>query len=140
MDNHTKCVSSCIIDDVIHHHNKTNPEYILAEFCDISKVTVIDNQVLLDKLNHYGGIANSWLQNYLANRQQYIQLKNSKSSLKPIKCDVPQGSILGPLLYLIYVNDIENSYDSNMLSFAVDTTIYSSHSDITVRNGKYRNK
>ena len=56
--------------------------------------------------------------------------RNSKLSLKPIKCGVPQGSILGPLLYLIYVNDIENSCDSNILSFADDTTIYSSHSDI----------
>ena len=86
----------------------------------------------MDKLNHYGirGIAYNWLQNYLTNRQQYVQLENSKSSLKPIKCGVPQGSILGPLLYLIYVNDIENSCDSNLLSFADDTTIYSSHSDI----------
>ena len=66
----------------------------------------------------------------LENRQQYVLLGNSKSSLKPIKCGVPQGSILGPLLYLIYVNDIENSCDSNILSFADDTTIYSSHSDI----------
>ena len=92
---------------------------------------VIDHKILLDKLNHYGirSIANNWLQNYLANRQQYVQLENSKSSPKPIKCGVPQGSILGPLLYLIYVNDIENSCDSNILSFADDTTIYSSHSD-----------
>ena len=114
-------------------NNKTNPEYTLAVFCDLSKAfDVIDNTILLDKLNHYGirGIANNWLQNYLTNRQQYVQLENSKSSLKPIKCGVPQGSILGPLLYLIYVNDIENSCDSNILSFADDTTIYSSHSDI----------
>ena len=67
---------------------------------------------------------------YLTNRQQYVQLENSKSSLKPIRCGVPQSSIQGPLLYLIYVNDIENSCDSNILSFADDTTIYSSHSDI----------
>ena len=114
-------------------NNKTNPEYTLAVFCDLSKAfDVIDHTILLDKLNHYGirGIANNWLQNYLTNRQQYVQLENSKSSLKPIKCGVPQGSILGPLLYLIYVNDIENSCDSNILSFADDTTIYSSHSDI----------
>ena len=114
-------------------NNKTNPEYTLAVFCDLSKAfDVIDHTIILDKLNHYGirGIANNWLQNYLANRQQYVQLENSKSSLKPIKCGVPQGSILGPLLYLIYVNDIENSCDSNILSFADDTTMYSSHSDI----------
>ena len=116
-------------------NNKTNPEYTLAVFCDLSKAfDVIDHTILLDKLNHYGirGIANNLLQNYLTNRQQYVQLENSKSSLKPIKCGVPQGSILGPLLYLIYVNDIENSCDSNILSFADDTTIYSSHSELTV--------
>ena len=119
-------------------NNKTNPEYTLAVFCDLSKAfDVIDHTIILDKLNHYGirGIANNWFQNYLTNRQQYVQLENSRSSLKPIKCGVtnvyvPQGSILGPLLYLIYVNDIENSCDSNILSFADDTTIYSSHSDI----------
>ena len=68
-------------------NNKTNPEYTLAVFCDLSKAfDVIDHTILLDKLNHYGirGIANNWFQNYLTNRQQCVQLENSKSSLKPI--------------------------------------------------------
>ncbi len=52
------------------------------------------------------------------------------SSMLPVNIGVPQGSILGPLLYLIYVNDIGNSCKGNILSFADDTTLYTSHSDL----------
>ena len=114
-------------------NNKPHSEYTLAVLCDLSKAfDVIDHKILLHKLENYGirGIPNKWLENYLTNRQQFVQFENHKSSFQPIQCGVPQGSILGPLLYLIYVNDIENSCHSNILSFADDTTIFSSHSDI----------
>ena len=55
---------------------------------------------------------------------QFVEMDNCKSSCIPIKCGVPQGSISGPLLYLIYVNDISNSCNGNMLSFADDTTLH----------------
>ena len=86
----------------------------------------------MHKLNLYGirGIVNDWFRDYLSNRVQYVQFENKNSSLLSILCGVPQGSILGPLLYLIYVNDINQSCNGNILSFADDTTMFLSHSDI----------
>ena len=72
-----------------------------------------------------------WFKNYLSNRTQYVSYNNCKSSLKDIVCGVPQGSILGPLLFILYVNDI--TFTSNVLDFilfADDTTILYSHKDI----------
>ena len=63
----------------------------------------------------------------MSDRTQYVELGNSKSSLSEIKCGVLQGSILGPLLYLVYVNDIGKSSKFNILSFDDDTTLYLSH-------------
>ena len=63
---------------------------------------------------------------YLSDRLQYVELDNNTSATVPIKCDAPQGSILGPLLYLIYVNDIGNSCQGNILLFA-DDTLYMIH-------------
>ena len=97
---------------------------------------VIDHEILLRKLNIYGirGTAHDWF-SYLSNRIQYVNFDVNISSTLPIKVGVPQGSILGPLLYLIYVNDIGNSCDGNMLSFADDTSLFLSHSNI----GNYMN-
>ena len=64
------------------------------------------------------------------NHKQYIEINKSKSSLKSITNGEPQGSILGLVLFLIYINDIVNSTSLNLLSFADDTTIYQSGSDI----------
>ena len=72
-----------------------------------------------------------WFKNYLSNRTQYVSYNNCKSSLRDIVCGVPQGSILGPLLFILYVNDI--TFTSNVLDFilfADDTTILYSHKDI----------
>ena len=113
--------------------NKPNPEYTSAIFCDLSKAfDVIDHSILINKLRCYGirGIVNDWIANYLANRKQSVEIDSHRSSLQNVKCGVPQGSILGPLLYLIYVNDISNSCSTNILSFADDTTLYSSNSDV----------
>ena len=109
------------------------PEYTLVALCDISKAFhVIDHEILLRKLNTYGirGTANDWLRSYLSNRVQFVNFDENISSTLPIKVGVPQGSILGPLLHLIYVNYIGNSCDGNILSFADDTTLFLSHSNI----------
>ena len=79
---------------------------------DLSKAfDTIDHQILLYKLKSFGvrGNALSWFEDYLHNRQQFVSFHSQESHKSTIKCGVPQGSILGPLLFLIYVNDIINS-------------------------------
>ena len=74
------------------------------------------------------GIALKWFKNYLANRTQYVEYNNTTSSLRGVECGVPQGSILGPLLFLLYINDIPNVSDSlYFIMYADDTNIFLSH-------------
>ncbi len=113
--------------------SKPNSELTLAVLCDLSKAfDVINHNILFRKLNNYGirGIANKWFRSYLSDRQQFVTFEGNISHMLPVEIGVPQGSILGPLLYLIYVNDIGNSCRGNILSFADDTTLYTSHSKL----------
>ena len=78
-------------------------------------------------MNHYGirGIALAWFHSYLGNREQYVSVNGYNSRTLNVTCGVPQGSVLGPLLFLIYINDIPNT--SSKLAFylfADDTSIY----------------
>ena len=76
------------------------------------------------------GVAYQWFVSYLSNRSQFVDLEGTESSYRNIEYGVAQGSILGPLLYLIYVNDINYSCDANILSFADDTTVYVSNNNV----------
>ena len=89
--------------------------------------------MLLEKLRHYGvrGVANDWLSSYLENRLQYVSFGDTDSTLRNVICGVPQGSILGPKLFIQYINDIWNvSPVLKFILFADDTNIFCSGSDI----------
>ena len=105
-------------------------------FLDLSKAfDTVDHSIIISKLEHYGirGIALQWFRNYLLNRYQIVKFKNSQSEKKMIKCGVPQGSVLGPLLFLLYVNDIFKSSEKlSFILFADDTNIFYQHKDIKV--------
>ena len=85
--------------------------YSCGIFLDFSKaLDTVDHNVLLAKLEHYGirGLINEWFRSYSANRQQFISVNNSNSDPLQITCEVPQGSVLGPVLFLIHINDFTN--------------------------------
>ena len=91
----------------------------------------IDHQILIEKLNHYGirGVANELIKSYVSDRLQYVEFDNVKSSRINIKYGVPQGSILGPLLFILYINDLPNSLINQPTLFADDNCILiSNHS------------
>lgn len=108
-------------------------ETSIGVFLDLSKAfDTIDHRILLQKLLMYGfhGIAYDWIKSYLTNRKQFTSFKNENSYLQTIKCGVLKGSILGPLLFIIYVNDITMvSSNSSLVMFADDTNIFFNDSD-----------
>ena len=88
----------------------------------------VNHQILCRKLGAMG-IDPSWFLSYLSNRQQLVCIDGISSSLKSLSCGVPQGSLLGPLLYLCYSNDMETSVRNKLLLYADDSVIISSHKD-----------
>ena len=100
-----------------------------AVFLDFSKAfDTIDHDILLRKLHFYGarGVALEWFSNYRTGRSQYVSYYDMNSASRDVTCGVPQGSVLGPLLLIIYTNDLPKSLShSKSILFADDTTIYS---------------
>ena len=81
-------------------------------FVDLQKAfDTINHQILLAKLSHYGicWFSNNWLKSYLSNRNQYVSINGFDSGLVAINCGVAQGSVVGPLLFLIYINDLSQT-------------------------------
>ena len=96
-------------------------------FIDLKKAfDTVDHKILISKLEHYGvrGIIKDWLSSYLDNRKQFVSLNGFKSSLNFITCGFPQGSVLGPLLFLIYITDLSSSVKHSVVHhFADDTNL-----------------
>ena len=108
-------------------------QYSLGIFIDLSKAfDSINQQILLDKLQHYciHGIAHDWFASYLNSRQQFVDINGHKSLAMKISYGVPQGSSLGPLLFLIFANDVADvSKLLHFILFADDTNIFLSDSN-----------
>ena len=86
----------------------------------------VDHHILSAKLNHYGicGVSNDWFKSCQSNHSQYISINGYKSGLAAINCYVPQGSVLGPLLFLLYINDLNQAIEfCKVHHFAKDTNL-----------------
>ena len=97
-------------------------------FIDLSKAfDTVNHQILMDKLEHYGirGKAHELFKSYLSNRKQFVTIEKCKSQTRSISCGVSQGSVLGPLFFLIFINDLSNCCPSgNVRIFADDTNVF----------------
>ena len=107
-------------------------KYFILDFA--KAFHTVNHNLLLKKMQMYGirGLHLQWFTNYLTNRQQYVSLAGMESSRQTMVCGVPQGSSLGPLLFLIHINDIPNySEKLSFRIFADDTNIFASSPNAT---------
>ena len=117
------------------HHFLDDGNICCGVFVDLQKAfDTLDHQILLAKLNHYGirGVSNDWFKSYLSNHNQYVSTNGYESDLAAINCGVPQGSVLRPNLFLLYVNNLNQAIkfckihhyakDTNLLCFSNSIT------------------
>ena len=105
-----------------------NKKHAIGVFIDLKKAfDTVDHRILIKKLEHYGvrGAASDWLKSYLSNRKQFVNIDGCSSELLDVICGVPQGSILGLTLFILYINDIcKVSNLVKLILFADDTNVF----------------
>ena len=128
--NHRSCVTQLL--EVLNDFTNfiESKDCIDVIYLDFSKAfDTVPHKRLLTKLKSYGidGNVLGWIDDFLSNRSQRVRVNKSISDLKPVTSGIPQGSILGPLLFIIFINDLPDSIHSICKIFADDTKIYNSH-------------
>ena len=142
-DKHSTIDALVELTEKIRHSGKENA--INSFFLDLKKAfDTINHNLLLKKLERYGirGKCLMWFESYLTNRRQRVFLNNVSSDWEISNCGVPHGSILGPLLFLIYINNLPQNCNLNVLLFADDTNITSignSRAEISLELAKINN-
>ena len=111
--------------------------HVIATFLDLKKAfDVVNHQILLNKLKsqyNFDENAVKWFGNYLKDRKQYTKINEETSKMENITCGVPQGSILGPTLFTLYVNDVESVFtNSSVYLYADDTVVLTFHENIDI--------
>ena len=114
------------------YDNLDSDNYVFSMFLDFQKAfDCVDHSILLSKLHHYGvrGVVYQWFVSYLTGRRQFVSVDSCKSDTIEITCGVPQGSVLGPLLFLIFINDLPNATNFfKPILYADDSTLLCSFS------------
>ena len=112
-----------LTDKIIERLDKGN--FACSIFVDFQKsFNTVNHQIPIQKLNYYGikGIANNWFSPYLQNKTQFVSINAFDSVVNAICCGVPQGSILGPLFFLIYINDLHFAIKYCKVHYFADDT------------------